>query len=580
MSGETDAPILEESAAEEASPKTTLADAEAWLNVVKPAALLALLKDPDYRLAVTPAFAGFQPNARSLSLPFVRSKLAQTAVKDDKFAQKLRELSESAAPAPVPTPLPPKPALPPPVKPDPVPALKADRDARRKERDAARLELAEAQAALDTAVKVRVAAEAERDEARQTAKRQSERIARLERQAGKAAQTEARLVKALNEDKVSPLPSPRRPSAGPGQPAPPAVSAAWPVAVAHLLDKSKFDAALALAEDVLKTDPDDSDALQIAVRASEGRKEPRLAFGLARRLLAVLLRRADYQAGAETLLTLLRLSPSPEQVEPDVRLFLADFPAASSEAVSAARLMLSRLRGISPAAHSRLAEFLAARTTLGPVLMPPPGALGPDDPLPLTLPLGRPVTARQLADAVDRALAALVDSARSALQALEAADPETYSRVWAALEQAASDDPLRLGPLKRTPRGAAVVDGSNVAWFDQESLVQGHPRLRPILAIRRTLWGKGFFPVVLYADANLPYFIDDKPALLRMRDRQELTFVDAGTTADEALLRIAKQMDAPLITNDKMEDWDPERTVRKVRYTVSMGGEAHLLSEI
>lgn len=581
MSGETEAPIPEEATAEEALLKITLADAQVWLTIIKPAALLALLKDPDYRAAVTPAFAGFRPDAKSLANPLVRGKLAHIAVKDNKFADKLRGLAESSAkPVPAPAakavPIP----LPPPVKPDSVPAPKAERDARRKERDTARQELADAQAARDAAAKARVAAEAERDDARQTAKKQSERIARLERQAAKAAQTEARLVKALNEDKVSPPPPLRRPSAGPDKPASPAVSAAWPVAVSHLLDKAKFDMALSLAEDVLKTDPDDPDALQIAVRASAGRKETRLAFGLARRLLAVLLRRADYPAASDTLLTLLRFSSSPEQAEPDVRLFLAGFPAVNSEAVSAARLMLGRLRGTNPAAHGWLTEYVAARTPLGSVFMPPPGALGPDDPLPLALPIGRPVTARQLADAVDRAQTSLVDAARSALNALEAADAETYTRIWAALEQAASDDFSRLLPLKRVPRGAAVVDGSNVAWFDQESLVQGHPRLRPLLAIRRALWAKGFFPVVLYADAPLPHEIDDKAALLRMRDRQELTLVDAGTAADIVLLRVAKQMNAPLITNDKMEDWDPERTVRKVRYTVSAGGEALLLSEI
>ena len=110
--------------------------------------------------------------------------------------------------------------------------------------------------------------------------------------------------------------------------------------------------------------------------------------------------------------------------------------------------------------------------------------------------------------------------------------------------------------------------------------MHGQPRLRSILAMRRTLWTRGFFPVMLYADANLPYFIDDRPALLTLRDRAALTLVDAGTTADEALLRVAKQMGAPLITNDKMEDWDPEGEVRKVRFTVSMSGEATLLSEI
>ena len=352
------------------------------------------------------------------------------------------------------------------------------------------------------------------------------------------------------------------------------------MAVKHLLDKEKWSTALALAEDVLKNDGEDLDALQIAASASEGRKEPRVALSYLRRLLALQSRRPDIAAAGETLLALFRLLPLPEMAEPDVRVFLAAFMPADSAQVAAARLLLGRLRGLNPAAHAWVAGYLAERTALAPVLMPPPEALGPDDPLPLALKLGRPITARYLANAVDQMQTALVGAARAALASLEASDPDTAGRVRAALEQAAADDPVRLLPLRREPRGAAVVDGSNVAWFDQEALVHGKPRLRPILAMRRMLWGRGFFPVVLYADANLPYFIDDKPELMALRDRGALTFVDAGTAADEVLLRVAKQMNAPLITNDRMEDWDPDGAVRKVRYTVSMTGEAHLLSEI
>ena len=578
MSGEEAAPIPEETL----PAATTAADIEGWLNCTKPSAILALLKDTDFRAAITPIFAGFQPNVKTLVLPLVRSRLVQAAVKDDKIAEKLRGLSETEpkplppAPEPKPTKLVPLPAL----KPDPVPALKAECDARRKERDAARLELAGVRTALGVSVKACTQIEAELDEARLTARKQAERIARLERQMAKVRHTEARLLKALSEDKVSPLPSNRQHGGSPKEPSDRTVSLAWPVAVGHLLDKAEFDTALALAEEVLKTDSDDLDALPIAVRAYEGRKEPKPAFGMARRLLAVQVRREDFSAAPETLLTLLRLTASPEQAEPDARLFFAAFSASESAAVAAARLMLGRLRGISPPGYDWLSDYIRARTPLAPTLMPPPGALGPDDPLPLTLNLGRPVTARMLADAVDKAQIGLVDAARSALQALKAGDTKTFARVWAALEQAASDDPQRLLPLRRVPRGAAVVDGSNVAWFDQESLVHGLPRLRPILALRRALWSKGFFPVVLYADANLPYSIDDRPALMRMRDRLELTFVDAGTAADEVLLRVAKQLGAILVTNDKMEDWDPEHTVHKVRYAISLGGEAHLLSGI
>ena len=72
---------------------------------------------------------------------------------------------------------------------------------------------------------------------------------------------------------------------------------------------------------------------------------------------------------------------------------------------------------------------------------------------------------------------------------------------------------------------------------------------------------RGYFPVALYADANLPYFIDEPAPLRTMRDGRELTLVDAGTVADEVLLRTAKHLQAPLVTNDKMEDWDPDGEV-------------------
>ena len=187
------------------------------------------------------------------------------------------------------------------------------------------------------------------------------------------------------------------------------------------------------------------------------------------------------------------------------------------------------------------------------------------------------MTARQLLDAIDTGKEPRVTAARAALGHLR---PEDTRRVWAALEQASSEEPARLQPLKHKPRGPVVVDVSNVVWFDQESLVQGQPRLRHLRAMRRTLWARGLFPVLLVADANLPYWIDDAPALKQMQQRGELSLVDAGTVADEVLLRQSKLLGAPLITNDRMTDWDPLGEVTKIRYTISLNGEALLLSEV
>jgi len=569
----------DESDAPEAEPLAPFT-VQSWLARTRPAAVLALLKDPDYGFAVSRVFLGFRPDAKGYANPLVRSRLVQAAVKDSKLADKLRELAESK-PAPVSTAPKPAPAqtATAPEKPDPVAAVRAERDQRRRERDEARQALALAQTDRDATQKSQKVAETERDEAERLAKKQSDRISRLERQVARLQQAETRLLKALSEDKVSPPPSTRARSSQDARIETVRAASPWLTAVRHLLDKGKFDPALALAEDVLKADADDRDALEIAAQALEGKKDARSAAAFTRRLLLVEIARQEMAAAGETLRRLLRLLPRPEGAEADVRQYLQALSPSNGPAVEAGRLLLSRLRGADAYVHGWLANIITTQTPLAPILMPPPGALGPDDPLPLPLEPGLTATARLVAEALDRG-GSLVDAVRSALLPLEATDPETHARIWTALEQAASDDPIRLLAVRRTPRGPAVVDGSNVAWFDQESLVHGQPRLRHLRAIRRALWARGFFPVVLYADANLPYFIDDPASLRALRDRQELLLVDAGTQADEALLRTAKLLGAPLVTNDRMEDWDPAHEVVKVRYTISPGGEAHLLNEI
>lgn len=574
---EAAAPELKEAIETETEPLDPMT-VQGWLNRTKPAAILGLLKEPDYGFAVSRVFLGFRADAKGYSNPLVRTRLAQAAVKDSKLAEKLRELSETEPKATLPPPkASPPPTLPASAKSDPVERIRSERDQRRRERDEARQGFAEAGAEREAARRAQQTAEAERDEATRQAKKQAERIARLERQVAQLRETETRLVRALNEDKVSPPPSSPARSLGkaPADNAHPV--SPWLIAVRHLLDKGKFEQSLALAEDVLKTDAGEVDALEIAARALEGKKDIRAAVPFVRRLLTARIAQLEMSDAAETLLRLLRLLSRPEEAEADARHYLAALAPADTAAVEAGRMLLTRLRGSDPAVHGWLTEVITARTSLAPILMPPAGALGIDDPLPLRL--GTPITARQAIEAVERG-APLVDTLRAALAALEDSDPDTYARLWTALEQAASDEPACLIPLRRTPRGPIIVDGSNVAWFDQESLVHGKPRLRHLRAMRRALWARGFFPVALYTDANLPYFVDEPAALRAMRDRREVTLVDAGTVADEVLLRQAKLLGAPLVTNDKMEDWDPEREVTKVRYTISMGGEAHLMTEI
>ena len=586
---EEDAPVVEDAEPAESEPiapepeALDLSTVQGWLTRIRPSAIVALLKDPDYGFAVSRVFLGFRPDAKGYSNPLVRSRLAQAAVKDAKLADKLREIAEAepspSLPIPKSFPTPAQAPLTAADKPDAMVAVRAERDQRRRERDEARQALALAQVDREAAQKAQKSAEAGRDETERLARKQGERISRLERQVARLQQAETRLLKALSEDKVSPPPSTPARSSQTAQAEATRPVSPWLTAVRHLLDKGKFDAALALAEDVLRADAEDKDALDIAGRALEGKKDARSAALYAKRLLLVETSRQEMAAAAETLRRLLLLLPRPEGAEAEARQYLSALSPLDGPAIEAGRLLLSRLRGADPYTLGWLANIIVTQTALAPVLMPPPGALGPDDPLPLKLERGQTVTARSVIEAVDSG-GSLVDTVRPALFALEATDPGAHARIWAALEQAASDDPLRLLPVRRTPRGPAVVDGSNVAWFDQESLVHGQPRLRHLRAIQRALWARGFFPVILYADANLPYFIDEPAVLRGLRDSRELQLVDAGTVADEVLLRTAKLLGAPLVTNDRMEDWDPEHKVTKLRYTISPGGEAHLLNEI
>ena len=572
-------------APEDAPPPPTVAEAAAWLALIKPSVVITLLRDPELGLIVGQVFHGFRADAKGYATnTLVKSRLAQAAVKEAKLADKLRALAALqtlVAPVePAPSPAPPKASASAEVKPDPRHALRAERDQRRKERDEARQGLARAEAERDEATGARIKAEAERDEATRIARKQAERIARLERQVQRRQEVETHLLKVLGQDKVSPPPSAPARAAGPTPAPQDTAESPWLTAVRHLLDKGKWDLSLALAEDVLKSNAEDAAALDVASLALEGKREFRPAASFARRLLALQTAQGAAVGAAETLGRVLRLLPQSSDAEAEARAYLAALSPSDGSAVEAARRLLSRLRSQAPEAHAWLTEYVSTKTPLGPILMPPPGAISPDDPLPLPFGPGQTATARQLAEAVDRGQEALVEMARVLLDGLGRTDPETHARVWTALEQASDDDPTRLLPLRRTPRGPAVVDASNVAWFDQESLVQGKPRLRHLREIRRALRKRGYFPVVLYADANLPYFIDEPLPLRAMRDRRELTFVDAGTVADEVLLRYAKLLGAPLVTNDKMEDWDPDHEVTKLRYTISLSGEAHLLSDL
>jgi hypothetical protein len=457
-----------------------------------------------------------------------------------------------------------------------------DRQAQRKINDHLRSEAALAKAAVATAETSRAHAEAARDEAVREAAVRQQNAARLERKVARLSAENAALKRALRDAGSEPsapviaheptAPATRSPAQVVSERSP------WAAAAMRLMNTGQSSVTLALANDVLRTHPDDVDALRVVAHVLQERRSPDAPAAL-RRLLAQVASDGSPQEAADTIFRLLSVD-RPKAGDRALRSFFCALGNRESDVVDAVRSALVRLRGIAPDHHDRLAALLPQWVGAGPAasIIPPAGALGPADSLPLDLPFA--ISASGLLKAVDTNDEAVVTAARDALFHLRISDAAKFAAVWSAMETAASADRSALSPLENRPTGPIILDASNVAWSNQESLSAAGPRLQPILDLRRSLRQKGYFPVYLFGDAPLPFTIDQPERLRQMMANGEITLVDSGVDADEILVREARRLSAAIVTNDYMTDWDPENTVTKIRYALAAGGGAYLLADV
>jgi hypothetical protein len=562
----------------DATPLSTK-EAHALLATVRYAALAPVFRDPDFAMLTALAFAGFRVDVNGYANPLVRKRLAEEASRNIAFADKLRELAKAAAAAPPPVRTAdgaPKTA----TRPAPTPeaaeiaatqAYRVERDRLKKERDdeAQRRRAAEhdlTQARMDA-----LAANVDRTEAEKELARTKQRAERLERKLRRAEQTNAELLKAIStrtppqpspESKPAPVPAVRAPASRGVSPA--HEGADFIEAVRLLLDKPKGGVARQIAADVLRLSPANCAALEIHALASHAAGDNRAASTSWKSLLSLQVAHAAFTDAADTLIRVFTIAPDPKAA----REYFTALGHHGTD-IESVRERLDHLRGTQPDTYHALRE--TAQGELQAVLFTERARqrTGADDPLPVTLPgvAGRVVTARLIVGWIDQNRQTEVDALRKAVKDLPA---DQVSLIAEAVNAITENDGSYVALIKRPVlAGPAIMDASNVAWHGQEMIAAPKPRMSQILTVRRSMRYRGHYPSLLIADANLPYVVDDTALARQMVADGQIILVTSGTDADEYILREARRLHAPIVTNDYMAEYDPTQEVLKLQYSIA-----------
>jgi hypothetical protein len=174
--------------------------------------------------------------------------------------------------------------------------------------------------------------------------------------------------------------------------------------------------------------------------------------------------------------------------------------------------------------------------------------VGPDELISLPAAGLAEITPRRLTAAVDAGDEAVVAAARQAIERLQARD--------AALAGALLSAVAALDPAARFP----LADAAAAA-----------PRARRLIEMRDFLLERGFFPVLLVADANLRFHVDDRGAYRELVERGVVRETLPGTVADKAMIDEARERHAPLVTNDRLADWDEAAEIERIPFGIFAG---------
>jgi TolA-binding protein len=175
------------------------------------------------------------------------------------------------------------------------------------------------------------------------------------------------------------------------------------------------------------------------------------------------------------------------------------------------------------------------------------------------------VSARRLVQAVEAGEEAFVLDARTGLDALRTENPTLAEALFQAVHQLL---PNAIIPLTNPLTRPVIVDASNIARYNPDPmLAPTAPLLQSVLLMRDFLFQRGFFPVLLVADANLRHLVQEKARYADLVERHVIQEAPPRTSADELLLRLAREHMAPVVTNDTFSDRPEEaRRVERIGF--------------
>ena len=158
-------------------------------------------------------------------------------------------------------------------------------------------------------------------------------------------------------------------------------------------------------------------------------------------------------------------------------------------------------------------------------------------------------TVREIIRRIERGDVSYITRVREGQELLLQQDDALALAIEACLRESSS--PWALIPLQNHHWRAAVIDASNIArWNSGKAGDKSVSHASRIRSIWQQLVMDGYFPVNIYADANLKHNVTDPDVLTQLIDQGSL-HITHGEEADRVILRWACKHAAIVVTNDK-----------------------------